>query len=240
MWDQLTLNDSWQGEITNRKKNGEIYIEWLSINAIRNNKGEVENHIGIFSDVTHQRKDAQEQAYLATHDPLTGLSNRLLFNDRLEHAINHANRFGKCLSVIFCDLDNFKPINDTYGHSIGDAILIEIAKGLKRVLRKEDTICRFGGDEFVILVEELRSFEFLENILAKIQTVSRQTYTIEGHTLSVGMSIGASLYPNDATTPKALLDRADEAMYRAKSSGRNKITYYQNDPQVYCTNTYVI
>ncbi len=240
MWDQLTLNDSWQGEITNRKKNGEIYIEWLSINAIRNNKGEVENHIGIFSDVTHQRKDAQEQAYLATHDPLTGLSNRLLFNDRLEHAINHANRFGKCLSVIFCDLDNFKPINDTYGHSIGDAILIEIAKGLKRVLRKEDTIWRFGGDEFVILVEELRSFEFLENILAKIQTISRQTYTIEGHTLSVGMSIGASLYPNDATTPKALLDRADEAMYRAKSSGRNKITYYQNDPQVYCTNTYVI
>jgi diguanylate cyclase (GGDEF)-like protein/PAS domain S-box-containing protein len=240
MWNQLTQNDSWQGEITNRKKNGEIYIEWLSVNVIRNNKGEVENFIGIFSDVTHQRKDAQEQAYLATHDPLTGLSNRLLLNDRLDHAINHAYRFNKCIAVIFCDLDNFKPINDLYGHSAGDNILKGVAKEMKQLLRKEDTICRFGGDEFVILIEELKSFEYLEKILDKIRTISDIYFHIEGHDLQVGMSIGAALYPNDASSSEALLKCADEAMYKAKKCGKNRIAYYQNDPLIYCANTYII
>jgi len=223
MWRKITDNGYWQGEITNRKKNGEIYIEWLSVNAIRNNKGEIENFIGIFSDVTHQRKDAQEQAYLATHDPLTGLSNRLLLNDRLEHAINHANRFNKCIAVIFCDLDNFKPINDLYGHSAGDRILTGVAKEMKQLLRKEDTICRFGGDEFVILIEELKSFEYLEKILDKIRTVTEISFHIDGHHLQVGMSIGAALYPNDATSPEALLKCADEAMYKAKSEPDRRV-----------------
>lgn len=240
MWENLKLEGGWQGEIFNRKKNGEIYIEWLSINAIRNNKGDVENYIGIFSDVTHQRKDAQQHAYMATHDPLTGLSNRLLFDDRLEHAINHAGRFGKCIAVIFCDLDNFKPINDTYGHSVGDEILKGVAEALKDLLRKEDTVCRFGGDEFVILLEELKSFEYLERILEKIRSISQMTFHIEGHALSVGMSIGASLYPNDGTTPETLLKHADSAMYKAKKSGKNMIAYYQPDPVIYCANTYVI
>ena len=240
MWDQLTLNDSWQGEITNRKKNGEVYIEWLSVNTIRNNKGEIENFIGIFSDVTHQRKDAQDHAYLATHDHLTGLSNRLLLNDRLEHAINHAYRFDKCIAVIFCDLDNFKPINDIYGHSAGDEILKSVAKEMKKLLRKEDTICRFGGDEFVILIEELKSFEYLETILTKIRSISENTFIVEGKELSVGMSIGASIYPNDAVSAEGLLKCADEAMYKAKNGGKNMIAYYQNDPMTYCANTYII
>jgi len=240
MWDQLAQNDYWQGEITNRKKNGEIYIEWLSVNVIRNDKGEIENYIGIFSDVTHQRKDAHDQAYLATHDPLTGLSNRLLLNDRLEHAINHAHRFDKCIAVIFCDLDNFKPINDTYGHSVGDEILKGVAESLKDILRKEDTVCRFGGDEFVILVEELKSFDYLEKILEKIKSISRATFVIEGHQLSVGMSIGAALYPSDGNTSDLLLKRADEAMYKAKKNGKNMIAYYQDDPIIYCANTYII
>jgi diguanylate cyclase (GGDEF)-like protein/PAS domain S-box-containing protein len=240
MWEQLTQNGYWQGEITNRKKNGEIYIEWLSINVIRNDKGEVENYIGIFSDVTHQRKDAQNHAYLATHDALTGVSNRLLLNDRLEHAINHANRFNKCVAVIFCDLDNFKPINDTYGHSVGDEILKGVAESLRDILRKEDTICRFGGDEFVILVEELKSFEYLEKILEKIKNISQTTFIIENIPINVGMSIGAAIYPNDSTSPEALLRCADEAMYKAKKSGKNRIAYYQDDPMVYCANTYII
>lgn len=236
MWEQISKNGYWQGEITNRKKNGEIYIEWLSVNAIRNDKGEVENYIGIFSDVTHQRKDAQQQAFLATHDPLTGLSNRLLLNDRLEHAINHANRFNQCIAVIFCDLDNFKPINDTYGHSVGDEVLKEVAGAFREILRKEDTICRFGGDEFVILIEELKSFEYLQGILEKLRTISERMFIIDNIRLQVGMSIGASLYPNDATSPEMLLDRADKAMYKAKHGGKNKIAYYQPDASAYCAN----
>lgn len=240
MWEQLNKNGYWQGEITNRKKNGEIYIEWLSINTICNDKGEIENFIGIFSDVTHQRQDAQNHAYLATHDPLTGLSNRLLLNDRLEHAINHANRFDECIAIIFCDLDNFKPINDTYGHSVGDEILKGVAESLKDILRKEDTICRFGGDEFVILIEELKSFDYLENILEKIQNISRTSFVIEGHPLSVGMSIGAALYPNDGATPEELLKRADSAMYKAKKSGKKSIPHFQKDPVICDSKPYTV
>ena len=234
MWDQLAREGYWQGEITNRKKNGEIYIEWLSINTIKNVHGEIENYIGIFSDVTHQRKDAQEHAYLATHDPLTQLSNRLLLDDRLDHAINHASRFGKCISLIFCDLDNFKPINDTYGHNVGDEILKRVANYLKKTLRKEDTICRFGGDEFVILVEELDNFELLETILRKINNITNEACVVDGHTIDIGMSIGASIFPDDGIDADTLIKSADAAMYKAKKQGKNCIEYAKNDLNLYC------
>ncbi|HFD14295.1 MAG TPA: diguanylate cyclase [Epsilonproteobacteria bacterium] len=234
MWSQLAEEGYWQGEITNRKKNGEIYIEWLSINTIKNTKGEIENYIGIFSDVTHQRKDEQDNAYLATHDPLTKLSNRLLLNDRLEHAINHASRFGKCISLIFCDLDNFKPINDTYGHNVGDEILKHVAAYLKKSLRKEDTICRFGGDEFVILIEELDNFEFLNNILRKINDITNTPCIIDGNTIHIGMSIGASIFPDDGIDAQELIKSADEAMYKAKEQGKNCIEFSKFDINQYC------
>lgn len=238
MWDKLSTEGYWQGEITNRKKNGEIYIEWLSINAIKDNLGHTEKYIGIFSDVTHQRKDAHEQAYLATHDPLTGLYNRLLFTDRLEHAIEHAERFDKCFAVIFCDLDNFKPINDTYGHSVGDEVLKHIANIMKQALRKNDTVCRYGGDEFVILIEELKEFGNLQSVLEKIHALANQTFTIHGIELEVGISIGAAIYPNDAHTPEEILRAADQAMYDAKRHGKNSITFFNEYETLYCTNTY--
>ncbi|NOR56402.1 MAG: diguanylate cyclase [Sulfurovum sp.] len=234
MWGQLAKEGYWQGEITNRRKSGDVYIEWLSINTIKNVRGEVENYIAIFSDVTHQRKDAHDQAHLATHDALTGLSNRLLLDDRLDHAINHASRFGKCISVIFCDLDNFKPINDTYGHNVGDEVLKIVSNELKKVLRKEDTICRFGGDEFVILVEELESFDYLEKILQKINDITNNPYTINGLTIDIGMSIGASIFPDDGITAKELITSADVAMYKAKKQGKNCIEYSKTDIQDYC------
>ncbi len=238
MWAQLTQKGNWQGEITNRKKNGEIYIEWLSVNAIHNDNGEIENFIGIFSDVTHQHKDAQHNAYLATHDPLTGVSNRILLHDRLEHAIEHAKRFDKCFAVIFCDLDNFKPINDTYGHSVGDEVLKYIAGIMKSILRKDDTLCRYGGDEFVILIEELKGFESLETVLSKIRTLSNQSFSINGIELTVGISIGAAIYPNDAQSPEAILSAADQAMYNAKKQGKNTIAFFQRHEALYCSNTY--
>jgi diguanylate cyclase (GGDEF)-like protein len=157
-------------------------------------------------------------------------------NDRLEHAINHADRFDKCVAAIFCDLDNFKPINDTYGHSTGDEILKNVANAMKDLLRKEDTICRFGGDEFVILVEELESFTYLEKILEKIRYISTKPFNIEGVDHSVGMSIGTAIYPNDANSAEDLLKCADEAMYRAKKSGKNKIEFFQSNPLIYANN----
>lgn len=238
IWSQLSRYGYWQGEITNRKKNGEIYIEWLSINTIKDSQGQIENFIGIFSDVTHQRKDAHDHAYLATHDPLTGLSNRLLLSDRLEHAIDHATRFDKCISLIFCDLDNFKPINDTYGHTLGDEILKRVGVSLKDILRKEDTVCRFGGDEFVILVEELDNFEYLDDILQRINDLTKTPCVIDGHSIPIGMSIGASIYPDDGETTESLIDAADSAMYRAKKSGKNRVEYFQLDVNAYCLKQY--
>ena len=235
MWEQIRDEGYWQGEITNRKRNGEIYIEWLSINAIRDTHGRIENFIGIFSDVTYQRKDAAEHAYLATHDPLTGLSNRLLMGDRLQHAIDHAERFDKCVAVIFCDLDNFKPINDTYGHSAGDEVLKNVARRMKSILRKEDTVCRYGGDEFVILIEELNSFEFLEDILGKISAISEDPIVAEEQRLTIGMSIGVALYPDDALDGGSLLKLADEAMYRSKHNGKNTVAFAQTGTYRYCT-----
>jgi diguanylate cyclase (GGDEF)-like protein/PAS domain S-box-containing protein len=235
MWQQIQDEGYWQGEIMNRKRNGEIYIEWLSINAVRDPDGRIENLIGVFSDVTYQRKDAAEHAYLATHDPLTGLSNRLLLGDRLQHAIDHANRFDQCIAVIFCDLDNFKPINDAYGHSTGDEVLKCVAQRMNLILRKEDTICRFGGDEFVILVEDLVSFAFLETIVDRISAISKEPITAEGRELSVEMSIGVALYPDDALDAAGLLKLADTAMYRAKRNGKNGIAYLQKDTRRYCS-----
>ncbi len=240
MWDKLSIDGYWQGEITNRRKNGEIYIEWLSVNTIKNANDEIENFIGIFSDVTHQRKDAQEHAYLATHDPLTGLSNRLLLNDRLDHAIKHAARFNKCVAAIFCDLDNFKPINDTYGHSAGDEILKSVATELSEVLRNEDMVCRFGGDEFVILIEELDNFNYLQNVLDRIKMITQKTFTIEETQLKVSMSIGAAIYPTDAGTPETLLKGADEAMYRSKKAGKNRVSFFQENIQTYLNNRNIL
>ena len=240
MWQKIEEEGYWQGEITNRKKNGEIYIEWLSINAIIDTQGKTEKYIGIFSDVTHQRKNAQNHAYLATHDPLTGLSNRLLLCDRLEHAIAHAKRFNQCVAVLFCDLDNFKPINDTYGHAVGDEVLKTVAQRLKGLLRKEDTVCRYGGDEFVIVAEELKSFTHLDGIVQKINASSREPVRVGETELDVRMSIGVALYPCDADDAHALMKQADEAMYRAKRNGKNDFAYFQHDTDVYCSAAYVI
>jgi diguanylate cyclase (GGDEF)-like protein/PAS domain S-box-containing protein len=226
IWNHVNENGYWQGEIKNRKKNGEIYIEWLSINAIKNAYGEVENHIGIFSDVTTHRSNEADYAHLATHDPLTGLSNRLLLNDRLEHAILHAKRFNKSVAVIFCDLDNFKPINDTYGHGIGDIALQQCARFFKSVLRSEDTVCRYGGDEFVIVLEELEGSHNLASILEKIMAITSAPFLIRGKSIGIQMSVGVSLFPRDAEHAASLIQKADEAMYEAKRRGKNRVHYF--------------
>lgn len=229
LWHSIETQGYWQGEMKNRKKNGEMFVAWQSINAIKNRKGEVENYISVFSDVTAQRSDDKKYAHLATHDALTGLSNRLILNDRLEHAVLHADRAQKRVAVLFCDLDNFKPINDTYGHDVGDKVLQHCAEFFKSTLRSEDTICRYGGDEFVIILEEVDDFTEVKELAAKVMHLTHEAAVINGHIIPVEMSVGVSVYPTDTNEGADLIKKADKAMYQAKRAGKNKMLCYQSD-----------
>ena len=229
MWEQLKNDGYWQGEIKNRRKDSELFIEWLSINSIKNQKGEVENYVGIFSDVTAHRSHALEYAHLATHDALTGLANRVLLDDRLTQAINHAKRFNECVAVIFCDLDNFKPINDNYGHSAGDLALKKCSEYFTSVVRAEDTVARFGGDEFIIVLGGLHASNDFKAITKKITDITKVPFEINGNEITLEMSAGISFYPMDADKSDLLIEKADEAMYKAKKAGKNQIAFYNND-----------
>ena len=226
MWQKINHEGYWQGEIKNRRKNGEIYIEWLSISSIKDANDHVQNYIGVFSDVTAHRSSELEFAYFATHDALTGLANRVLLEDRLNQAINHAKRFNKCVAVIFCDLDNFKPINDTYGHTVGDLALKKCSDYFSSVVRAEDTVCRYGGDEFVIIFGDIERTQDLAVVTEKILDINSITFEIDGNAINLEMSAGISFYPQDTDNATELIQKADEAMYRAKRGGKNRIDYY--------------
>ena len=226
MWHKINNEGYWQGEIKNRRKNDEIYIEWLSISSIKDANDQVQNYIGIFSDVTAHRSNELEFAYFATHDPLTGLANRVLLEDRLNQAINHAKRFDKCVAVIFCDLDNFKPINDTYGHTVGDLTLKKCSDYFSSAVRAEDTVCRYGGDEFVIIFGDIERTQDLAVLTEKILDINNKIFEIDGNAISLEMSAGISFYPQDTDNATDLIQKADEAMYRAKRDGKNRIDYY--------------
>lgn len=231
MWEQLNSDGYWQGEIKNRRKNGESYIEWLSITAIKDVKGDVQNYMGIFSDVTSHRSSELEYAHLATHDSLTGLANRVLLEDRLNQAINHAKRFNKSVAVIFCDLDNFKPINDTYGHMAGDLALKKCSDYFCSVVRAEDTVSRYGGDEFVIILGDIEKSCELTAVTDKILNIVNTPFQVDEEALTLQMSAGISLYPQDGDTTVELVQKADQAMYEAKSEGKNRVRYYCEPPQ---------
>lgn len=231
MWEQINNDGYWQGEIKNRRKNGESYIEWLSITAIKDVKGNVQNYMGIFSDVTAHRSSELEYAHLATHDSLTGLANRVLLEDRLNQAINHAKRFKKGVAVIFCDLDNFKPINDTYGHMAGDLALKECSDYFCSVVRAEDTVSRYGGDEFVIILGDIEETLEITAITEKILNIVNISFEIDGKKLCLQMSAGVSCYPRDGNNTVDLVQKADQAMYKAKKAGKNRVYYYSKSCQ---------
>lgn len=224
MQDQLQRTGVWQGEIWNRRLNGETYPEWLAISTVRDDKGKIQNYIGIFTDITHV-KDAQRCIeFLANHDPLTELPNRNLFSDRLQQALRRAERRNGQLAVMFIDLDNFKGVNDSYGHDMGDRLLKQAAGRLRGCLREEDTAARMGGDEFTVVLEGQQAHATL-TAQRIIETLS-SPYEIDGYTLTVTASLGISRYPEDGHTVQALLKAADSAMYRAKECGKNNYTFY--------------
>jgi two-component system, chemotaxis family, CheB/CheR fusion protein len=231
MWEALVHGGFWQGEIWNKRKNGEIYPEWLTINRIDNEHGETEHYVSVFSDIT-QIKDSQRKAeYLATHDPLTGLPNRALFHDRLRHALAQARRKKNRVTLLFIDLDNFKTINDTLGHDIGDELLKQAANRLREVVRDMDTVARLGGDEFTAVLVECDA-EAADLVARRIVDDMSTSFDVHDRKLFVSASIGIVIYPDDGEDSTELIKKADSAMYRAKELGRNRVEFFKADLHV--------
>jgi diguanylate cyclase (GGDEF)-like protein/PAS domain S-box-containing protein len=226
LWQTVQLDGRWHGELWNRRKGGEAYLESLSINMIRGGDGKPQSYVGVFSDVTEARRDDQRMRHLALHDPLTGLPNRFLLNDRIEHAIGVARRESSRLALLFIDLDRFKEVNDTYGHDLGDQVLKEIGGRLRSCLRDTDTVARIGGDEFVVLLENVDETDRCAVIAGHLLAAVAQPMEINGRSLHVGASIGAAFFPEDCSNADELMKLADMAMYAAKRDGRGGCRFY--------------
>ena len=226
MWSDLNHRGYWQGEIWNKRKSGEVYPEWLNINRVENKENEVEYYVAVFSDITDLKDSQRKVEFLATHDTLTNLPNRNLFQDRIDHAIAQARRHQTSLALLFIDLDNFKSINDTQGHHAGDELLLEAAARLRSVVRDVDTVARIGGDEFTVILTEC-SVEDAEIISVRILNEMNRHFLIQGRKVFVSASIGAAFYPQDADDSSGLIKAADTAMYRAKEDGRNRLQLFR-------------
>jgi len=222
MWQTIHEHDHWHGEIWNSKKSGQVYAELLTISALKDEHDKVVNYVGIFSDITKSKEHQEELNVMAHYDVLTGLPNRVLFIDRFQQAIAHSKRTSHQLAICFLDLDNFKPINDNYGHNAGDQILIQVAQRIKDTIREEDTVSRQGGDEFALLLGNIDSFSQCEQLLERILDILSQAFVINDDAHHISASIGFTLYPFDDSDLDTLLRHADQAMYEAKIAGKNQ------------------
>lgn len=230
MWDHLRRGESWQGELINRYRDGREHIELAHISPVRDANGVVTHFLSLQEDITDKKRTEERIQYLAHYDVLTGLPNRVLLEERSQFAINSAKRKGGNLALIFFDLDHFKNINDSLGHSTGDALLVELSRRLRDVLREDDIISRLGGDEFILLLagaDEVGAERVAEKLL---QTVN-QPYVLGQYDLNVSASIGIAVYPDDGEDLETLLRNADTAMYRAKQDGRNNFRFFTQEMQ---------
>ena len=226
-WRSVFETGGWEGEIWNRRKNGETIPEWLSISTVRDRHGKVINYVAVFSDISRIKQTEARLEELAHYDPLTGLPNRLLFQSRLDHALDAARRHHSRLALMFMDLDRFKNINDSLGHPTGDELLSAIARRFMTRLREEDTLARLGGDEFVILLEHLSEPQEALLVAQDIQRLMTEPFTLgNGNVVYITTSIGISLYPEDGEDATHLVKNADAAMYQAKYAGRNTVRFY--------------
>jgi diguanylate cyclase (GGDEF)-like protein/PAS domain S-box-containing protein len=226
MWSSIQAFGSWQGEIVNRRKNGEHYSEWLTINTVRDEHGEVRQRIAIFSDITDKKRSEEIIWRQANYDILTGLPNRRLFHDRLMQELKREGREQSSLALMFIDLDHFKEVNDTLGHEAGDNLLMQASKRIAGCIRESDTLARLGGDEFTVVMPGLSDPQRLGTLADTIIHVLARPFLIGEATAYVSASIGITLYPQDATDLSSLLKNADQAMYVAKGRGRNQYSYF--------------
>ncbi|MCU7916836.1 MAG: EAL domain-containing protein [Candidatus Thiodiazotropha sp. (ex Epidulcina cf. delphinae)] len=226
---EIAHNGSWHGDIWHRRKNGEIFPAWVTISQVQNEAGTVTHYVSVFTDISTIKRKQDELDYLAHHDPLTKLPNRLLLNDRLQHAFDRAKRENTKVAVMFLDLDRFKDINDSLGHPVGDQLLVAVAKRFKLKLRSEDTLARTGGDEFVFITEGEQQLRNIVTIASKILEVFHQPFTVINREMFITGSLGISLFPDDGDDVTTLIRNADAAMYRAKEHGRNQFLFYTED-----------
>ncbi|MDA3945072.1 MAG: EAL domain-containing protein [Helicobacteraceae bacterium] len=231
MWAELTAGKTWHGELINRRKDQSEYIESAVISPVRQADGRITNYLAIKEDITEKRKVEKRIENLAHFDQLTGLPNRALLNDRITYLLNMAKRNNKSFAVMFLDLDHFKNINDTLGHSIGDELLREMAERLKRAIRVEDTVSRLGGDEFIIIIPNADANSAIHVATKLIAAVSKPC-NIYHHELTVTPSIGIAIYPNDGDDFETLSKNADTAMYRVKQENRNNFRFFTQEMQV--------
>jgi len=228
MWKILRAHGQWSGEIWNRRKNGDIFPEWLNISILTDDGDKISHYVALFTDISERRQLEAQNRYQAEIDFLTELPNRARINDRLQQEIRLATADNSQLAVLFIDLDNFKNVNDTLGHLLGDQLLKEVATRLSATLREEDSLGRSGGDEFVLIMPQLPDQNEAEQAAERILQTLRQPFQLSGHRLKLSASIGISQFPRDGHDLQGLLMSADLAMYHAKASGRNTFRCYSS------------
>jgi diguanylate cyclase (GGDEF)-like protein/PAS domain S-box-containing protein len=233
LWTSVRHYNQWEGEIWNKRKNDEIFPEWLSISAVRDENSQVQNYVSIFIDISKQKATEGRLKYLAYHDKLTGLPNRDLFLDRLDAAILRAKRHQMLLAVLFIDIDHFKFINDTFGHAKGDILLQKTASKVQACLREVDTLARMGGDEFTVILEDFSSSSDAELTARRILNTFEKPVFLDNQELYVSVSIGISFFPEDAGNPTMLMKHADTALYSAKKNGRKCLHFFRSSMEDY-------
>jgi diguanylate cyclase (GGDEF)-like protein/PAS domain S-box-containing protein len=226
MWRSILEHGFWRGDIWDRRKDGTFYPKFLAISAIRENDEEISHFSAIFYDVSERKKLEERMETLAHYDALTGLPNRMLLQDRLEQAIAYAARLQQHFALLFIDLDGFKPVNDNYNHQVGDEVLKLVGQRIGAALRAIDTAARLGGDEFVVILTDIRDIDSTNSVAEKLVSALSEPYIVGEYTISISASIGASIYPNDEKTAQELLRSADEAMYQAKRTGKQRVIFY--------------
>ena len=229
LWQTIVAGQTWKGEIVDQHKDGTHYTVDEVITPLFDDKGVIKHFLAIQHDITLKKQQSEHDHHLAYHDVLTDLPNRALFLEALKKAIAHANRTLGMFATLFLDLDGFKPINDRFGHHVGDQLLRAVAERLRGTVRDADTVARFGGDEFAILISELVDNHTVTALAKKlIESISRP-FDFQGQRIDVRISIGIAMYPPDGDDPETLLIHADMAMYEAKSCGGNDARFYHQD-----------
>jgi len=226
MWQQVSRTGSWQQRVVLRRGDGDTFSAWLSLAAVYDEELRPTHFTGLFTDISAAKAEEERIRQMAYHDRLTGLPNRTLALDRLTQALRKSKRQGGQLAVLFLDLDRFKPVNDTFGHAVGDHLLQAVARRLEDTVRATDTVARLGGDEFLIVLEDLDGDAMAEQIAGRLVEALQQPFAVDDHSLQIGTSIGIAFHPDDGSDAAELVRNADTAMYRAKEAGRNRYAFH--------------